>query len=166
MVQGPGPKRADRLVEMLADPGDLEHADPRIGAERDCQVVHAPGRGAVDAGLHHDRVERPVDLAPPGGLRIGMNAGALEQLWECAARRRPALVASSLGRLAVAFGDAVIGALVAHRDHPGGYEVDEFLERGADRLADHVGDIAGAERLEKLRQDRLGQGHRWLSISA
>ena len=72
-----------------------------------------------------------------------------------------------LGAGAVAFGDTLLGALVAlGADHARGFELDELLEHGADRLADHVDTIAGAERLEQLGQGRLGQGHRWVSFSA
>ena len=66
-----------------------------------------------------------------------------------------------LGSGAVAFGDAVLGALVPLRtDHPCGFELDELLKHGANRLTEHVDAIAGAERLEQLGQGRLGQGHR------
>ena len=78
----------------------------------------------------------------------------------------PALVANSFGPGAVAFGDPVLGAFVAvGADHAGGFELDELLQHGADRLADHVDAITGAERFEQLRQGRLGQGHRWFSFS-
>ena len=79
----------------------------------------------------------------------------------------PALVASSFAPGAVAFGDPVVGAFVpVGADHARGFELDELLQDGADRLADHVDAITGAERLEQLRQGRLGQGHRWVSFSA
>ena len=66
-----------------------------------------------------------------------------------------------LGPGAVAFGDAVFAAFVALRpDHPGGFELEEFLQHSTDRLADHVDAIAGAECVEQFGQGRLGQGHR------
>ena len=64
--------------------------DPRVGAERDDQVVHAPGRDAVDVGLHHDRVQRLVDPAPR--LEDGGEVGALAELGD------PQLDVAGLGR--------------------------------------------------------------------
>mgnify|MGYP006976737093 CR=1 FL=1 len=118
----------------------------------------------MDVGLHHDRVERLIDSAT--GLEDGREVGTLAELGD------PQLDVTGLGgqqlrTAAVVFGDAVLGALVTlGADHARGFELDELLEHGADRLTDHVDAIAGAERLEQLRQGRLGQGHRWFSFSA
>ena len=51
-------------------------------------------------------------------------------------------------------------------DPPRGFELHELLQDRGNRLADHVDTVAGAERLERLGQGRLGQGHRWFSFSA
>jgi hypothetical protein len=96
VVQRPGAEGADRLIELRADARDLGLADPRIGAERDHEVVHAARRDAVDVGLHHHHVERLVDAA--SGLE---DAGKNEPLRSLGIRSStsPAFVASSLGRV-------------------------------------------------------------------
>ena len=66
----------------------------------------------------------------------------------------------------VAFGDPVLGAFVAAGADPlGGFGFDQLLHHHADRLADQIHAVTGAERLEQLGQGRLGQGHRWVSFS-
>ncbi|WP_372446625.1 hypothetical protein [Nocardioides faecalis] len=67
--------------------------------------------------------------------------------------------------MTVAFGDTALGALVGcNADAFGCLELDQLLERDADRIADQIDAITGTERVEKLRQGRLGQGHRWTSF--
>jgi hypothetical protein len=157
-------RNAPTDVELLTDPGDLGLADPAVGAQRDDQVIHAAGRDAVHVGLHHHRVERLIDAAP--GFEDGGEVGALPEL------RDPQLDVAGLGRQqlgtgAVAFGDTILGALVALRtDHAGGFELHELLQDRADRLTDPIDAITGTKRLEQLGQGRLGQGHRWSSFSA
>ena len=63
--QGPVPERADLLVEVRADPGDLGLGDPGVGAQRLDQVVDLAGRDPVQVGLHDHREQRLVDPPPP-----------------------------------------------------------------------------------------------------
>ncbi len=148
VVERPGPERADDLVELFADPGDLGLGDAGVRTECDDQVIDAARGHAVDVGLHHDRVERLIDAAP--GLEDGRKVRALAQLGD------PYLDVAGLGRQqlgagAVAFGDTVLGALIPlSADHTRGFELDKLLQHGADRLADHVDTIAGAKRVEEL----------------
>ena len=158
-----GAERADDLVELSADPGHLGLGDAGVGAERDHEIVDAAGGDAVDVGLHHHRIQGLVD--PAAGFENAGEERALPQL------RDPQLDVAGLGRQqlragAVAFGHSVLAAFVAvGADNPGGFELDQLLQHGADRLADHVNAVAGAERVQQLRQGRLGQGHRWISFS-
>ena len=164
VVQRAGAERTHGLVELLADPGHLGLADPRIGAQRDHEVVNAARGDAVDVGLHHHRIQRLVDPSPR--LEDRGKERALAQLGD-PDLDVAGLGGQQLGAGAVAFGDTILGALVAlGADHAGGFELDELLQDGADRLADHVDTVAGVERLEELGQGRLGQGHRWVSFSA
>ena len=145
------------------DPRHLGLGDAGVGAERDHQIVDAAGRDAVDVGLHHHRIQGLVD--PAAGFEDGREERALPQF------RDPQLDVAGLGRQqlragAVAFGHPVLAAFVAvGADHARGFELDQLLQHGADRLADHVNAVAGAERVQQLRQGRLGQGHRWISFS-
>ena len=67
--------------------------------------------------------------------------------------------------LTVALGDTVLGALIGCGADPfGGFELDQLLQRDADRITDQIDAIPGTERLEELGQGRLGQGHRWTSF--
>src|SRR5690606_21849868 len=64
--------------------------------------------------------------------------------------------------VAVAFGDTVLGALIGGGADPfGRFELDQLLQRDADRIPDQIDAVTGAERLKQLGQGRLGQGHRW-----
>ena len=118
----------------------------------------------MDVGLHHDRVQRLVDAT--AGFEDAREVRALAELGD-PQLHIAGLGCQDLGARAVAFGETVLGALVTFRaDHARGFELDELLEHGADRLADHVDAVAGAEGLEELGQGRLGQGHRWVSFSA
>ena len=118
----------------------------------------------MDVGLHHDRVQRLVDAT--AGFENGREVRALAEFGD-PQLHVAGLGCQDLGAGAVAFGETVLGALVPFgADHPCGFELDELLEHGADRFADHVDAVAGAERLEELGQGRLGQGHRWFSFSA
>src|SRR5690606_41857065 len=49
-------------------------------------------------------------------------------------------------------------------DHLGGFDLDQLLEHQADRLADQIDALAGAERVEQLGHGRLKQGHRLLLL--
>jgi hypothetical protein len=78
----------------------------------------------------------------------------------------PALVANSFGRVPLrSVTRSSLRFVTLGADHARGFELDELLQHGADRLADHVNAVAGAERVQQLRQGRLGQGHRWISFS-
>lgn len=116
----------------------------------------------MDVGLHHDRVQRLVDAA--AGLEDDREERALAQF------RDPQLdVAGLRGQrprpVAVAFGHAVLGALVGCcADAFGGFEFDQLLQRDPDGVTDEVDAVPGTERLEELGQGRLGQGHRWTSF--
>jgi len=129
VLQRAGAKRADRLVELGADPRHLGLADPRVGAERDDEIIHAARGDSVDVGLHHHRVQRLVDAST--GLEDRREERALAQLGD------PQLHIAGLGRHqlspgAVAFGDAVLAALVAlGANHVSGFELDQLLQDGA-----------------------------------
>src|SRR5690606_29787067 len=77
VVQGPGAERADGLIEVGADPGDLGLRHTRAAHRLD-QVIDAAGADAVDVGLHHHRVERLVDAA--AGLEDDWKERPLPQL--------------------------------------------------------------------------------------
>jgi hypothetical protein len=100
----------------------------------------------VDVGLHHHRVQRLVDAA--AGLEGDREERPLAQL------RDPQLDVAGLGGqhpapVAVALSDTVIGELIQCGADPfGGLELDQLLERDADRIADQIHAITGTERLE------------------
>ena len=161
VVQRPGAERADGLVEPGADSGDLGLGDPRT-AHRFDQVIDVPGRDAVDVDLRHDRVQGLVN--PAAGLEDDREERALAELGD------PQLDVAGLGgqhprTVAVAFGCAVIGPLIGRcADAFGRFEIDQLLQRDADRVTDQIDALTGAERLEEFGQGRLGQGHRWTSF--
>ena len=100
----------------------------------------------MDVGLHDHGPERPVDA--PARLEQGREEGALAELGDVQ------LDIAGLGREqaaagAVAVGRAFIGAFVAGgADRLAGLELDELLEDEAHGLAQGVGAVAGADRLE------------------
>jgi len=154
VAQGPGPKGPDDLVEPFADPRDLGLADSRPDAEGLDQVIDAAGRDPVDVGLHHHRVQRLVD--PAAGFEDHREERAFAELGD------PQLQVAGLGGQRswtgpVAFGDPLIGALIAGGADPlRGFGFDQLLQHELDRLADQVHAITGTERLEQLRHGRLG----------
>lgn len=62
VIQRPGAKRVELLVEVRADPGDLALRYAGVRAES-----LGKGGDAVDVSFHDDRVEGLVDPAPTCG---------------------------------------------------------------------------------------------------
>ena len=111
----------------------------------------------MDPGLHHHRVEGPVDPSTP-----------LQQRRE--ERPRPQLgdlqlQVTGLGRpqaraVPVALRHAVLAAFErAGTDLGGGLRLDQLLDDPLQARADRVGHLPGTERVEKVGQVRIVMGH-------
>src|SRR5579875_443288 len=158
MSEGATPERLDPLVEPGTDPAHLGLGDPRVDPHGRHQVVDRPGRDAVPIGPHDDRVEGLADAAAGRQKRREERAGA--QL------RNPHRQVAGLGRQrlstrSVAMGHTGVASLVAAgADLLGGLSLDELLQGPLGELTDEIGAVSGAERVEQLRQGRIGQSHR------
>ena len=153
MVEAALPEVRHDRIEFAADAGDLALGDASLDAQGDDEVVDLARRDAVDVGLHDDRPEGPVDA--PAGFEEGWEEAALAELGDVQLDIA-GLRGQEARAVAVAVGGALVGALVATgTDGLGGLELDELLEDEAHRLAQRVGAITGADRLEQLGQGRL-----------
>jgi hypothetical protein len=126
------------------------------------QVVDLAGGDAVHVGLHHHRVQGPVD--PPAPLQQRREEAALAQL-----RDRqldvPRRGRDQLRAMPVALRRASLGALMrAGADDRGRFRFDQLLQDPLQRGADRVGHLPGLERGEQFGQVRLAEGHRWLLL--
>jgi hypothetical protein len=158
VAQRPVPERSQRLVELPADPGDLGLADPRPGAQGGDEIVDLAGRDAVDVGLHHHRVEGPVD--PPAPIEDAREEAAMAQLRDRQVHI-PGLRRQQARPGAVALVGPRVGPLMGFgADERGCFGIDEGLEDHLHALADQVDVTAGAQRVEQLGQVKLVEGHR------
>jgi hypothetical protein len=156
--QRPRPERADFIIQLDTDPGDLRLGDPRLHPQGLDQVIDFAGGGAMHIGLHDHRQQRPVD--PAARLQQRREERALPQL------RDAQLHIAGLGRQqpgagAVAVGGALLGSLIGpSADALGGLDLDQRLEHQGEPLADDVQVTASAQCIQQLGQGRLVQGHR------
>ena len=158
MVQTALPELGEFFVESPTNAADLGLGDPRRCTERLDQVVHLAGRDAVDVGLHHHRIEGPVD-APPA-LEEGGEEAAFAELGdrELEVTRR---CGEQAGPVPVALGDAVLAPLVGSRSDQGcGLGLDQLLEDPLEAGPDPLVEFTCFERVEQRGQVRLSKGHR------
>ena len=114
-------------------------------------------------GLHHDRVQGLID--PSTRFQDAREEAALAELRD-PQREITSLGRQRLGAVPVSFGELTIDAFIATgADRLGCFGLDEFLQNPACDLADQIGALADTNRVEQVRQVRIGQSHRCVLLS-
>ncbi len=162
MVQGAVPERG-RVSSSSTQMRDTRTWRCPTRPEGGDEIIDLPGGDAVYVGLHHHRVQGPVD--PPTPVQDRGEEAAMAEL------RDRQLDVAGLGRQqawpgAVALVGARVAALVRFgADERGRFGVDERLEHHLDAGADQIDVAAGAQRVEQLGQVKLVEGHRVVLLS-
>ena len=147
--QRPVPERADLLIEVRTDPGDLGLGDPGVRTQRLDEVIDLPRRNPVQVGLHDHREQRLVDpsatFEQAGEERPGAQLGdpQLQVTRGRGQRPRPGSVALRSAPLAAFPG--------ASADHSGELGVDQRLVDRLSRSADpvlHTSSLHGFKHLK------------------
>ena len=158
VAEGAVPERADAFVEAGTDPGDFGLGDAGVDAHRRDEIIDRPSRHPRHVGLHHHRIQRLVDTTTR--LQNGREERALAQFRD-AELQVTGLGRQRLGPVAVTFRHASLDAFItAGADRLDGFGLDQLLKHPAGDLTDQVDAFADADRVEKIRQVRIGQSHR------